>query len=73
MKQIQISTFSYKGQDFDVLVNKNKISYIFELYGERYGNAVEVKGRKKQDIVNAAMSLLLNFIETYDAVIEKGN
>jgi hypothetical protein len=71
MKQINISTFTYKGQDFDVLVHKNKISYIFELNGERYGNAVEVKGRKKEDVVNASMNLLLNFIETYEAATGK--
>lgn len=69
-KQTQISTFSYKGQDFDVLVHKNKISYIFEKNGNRYGNAVEVKGRSKLDLVNGTMNLLINFIDTYDATNE---
>ena len=66
-KHIQISTFNYKGQDFDVLVNKNEISYIFELGDTRYGNKVRIASKKRLDTVNAVMNLLINFIETYEA------
>lgn len=70
MKPIQLSTFTYKDQDFDVLVHKNKISYIFQVGNERYGNAVEVKGRTKRDVVDAAFNLLINFIESYEKTKE---
>lgn len=63
---IQISTFSYKGQDIELLYAKGKISYVFDIGGKRYGNSVKVEGRKHQDIVNAAFALSINFIETYE-------
>jgi len=70
-KHIQISTFTYREQDVDVLVHKNKISYIFEMKGNRYGNAVEVKGKSRRATVDACFNLLLNFIETYEAASKK--
>lgn len=63
----KISTFSYKGQDIEVLFHKGKISYVFEIAGKRYGNAVRVDGRTKLDTINAAFALIINFIETYEA------
>jgi len=63
----QISTFTHNGQDIEVLYHKGKISYVFELKGKRYGNAVKVQGRKKLDVVNAAFALIINYLETYDA------
>ncbi len=69
MKKITtISTFTYKGQDFDVLLHKNKLSYIMEVNGERYGNAVEVQGRTKKAVADATCNLLINLIDTYDAI-----
>lgn len=61
-----ISTFTYKGQDIEILYYKNKISYVFEIDGRRFGNAVNVEGKKATDIINASFALILNFIETYD-------
>lgn len=72
MKTTTISQFVYKGQDIDVLVNKGKISYMFEYKGGRYGNGVKVKGRTQQAVVDAAFNLLINLMETYDAVCKKG-
>lgn len=66
-KHIQLSTLTFKGQDFDILVHKGKISYIFEKGGFRYGNAVQIKGRSHRDVVDAAFNLLINMIETYEA------
>ena len=61
----RISTFTHDGQDIEVLYNKGKISYVFDIGGKRYGNAVKVQGRKSQDIINAVFALLINYLETY--------
>ena len=66
-----ISTFSYKGQDIDVLYVKGNMSYVFEKWGERFGGAVKVEGKSIRDIMNATACLLIQFIETYDAVEKK--
>ncbi len=48
-------------------MNNGKISYIFEIKGKRFGNAVKVDGRKKLDLVNAVFALLLNYLETRES------
>lgn len=65
-KQIQISTFTHNGQDVEVLYNKGKISYVFDIGGKRFGNSVKVEGRKALDIVNASWALIINYLETYE-------
>lgn len=71
MKQTEISTLTYKDQDFDVLVHKGKVSYIFEIGDKRYGNAVTLKGKKTKDTVVSVFALLVNLIETYDAAAKR--
>lgn len=66
----QISTFTHNGQDIEVLYHKGKISYVFEVKGKRYGNAVKVDGKKKLDVVNAAFALIINYLETYAKAVE---
>lgn len=66
-KITQLSTFTYKGQDFDVLINNGAISYIFEIGSERYGNKVVLKSKKTKDIVDGVFNLIINFIDTYEA------
>ncbi len=68
----RISTFTYDGQDIEVLYHKGKISYIFDIGGKRYGNAVKVDGRKNLDLINACIALIINFMETYAKVKEAG-
>lgn len=62
-----ISQFSHNGQDIEVLLNRGKVSYVFDIGGKRYGNAVKIAGRKKQDIVDACFALIINYLETYEA------
>lgn len=64
-KPTNISTFTHEGQDVEVLYHKGKISYIFDIGGKRYGNAVKVEGRRALDIVNASFALIINYLETY--------
>jgi hypothetical protein len=63
-----ISTFTYKGQDIDVLYVKGNLSYVYEIKGKRYGNAVKAEGKSIRDIMNATAALVLNFIEQYETV-----
>ena len=65
----QISTFTFNGQDIDVLyVPKIKeLSYIFEHKGQRYGNAVKIEGAGVLPVMRATMCLLINYIETKEA------
>ncbi len=67
-KGTNISTFTHNGQDVDFLFHKGKISYIFEIKGKRYGNAVKIAGTTKRDIVDAAFALIINYLETYAAI-----
>lgn len=62
-----ISQFTYKEQDIDVLFDKGKLSYIFERKGKRFGNMVKVDGRNKLALIQAAIALVFNAIETIDA------
>lgn len=63
----KISTFTHNGQDIEVMYHKGKISYVFEIAGRRYGNAVAVKSTKAMDIVDASFNLLINYFETNEA------
>ena len=64
---IKVSTFTHKDQDIEVLFDRGKISYVFEIGDKRYGNAVKVDGRKRKDIVDAVFALIINYLETYEA------
>lgn len=64
----KVFTFTHKGQDIDVLYNKGKIAYTFEVAGKKYGGAVKVEGRKQQDLINATFALLINYLETKEAI-----
>ena len=70
-KHISLSTHTLNGNDFDVLVHKGKISYIFQIGNERYGNAVKPKTRSTRDVVDASLNLLINYLETYEAATKK--
>lgn len=44
------------------------ISYVFEIRGKRYGNAVKTQGKSIRDVMNATACLIIGFIEQYDKV-----
>lgn len=70
-KETHVLTFSCQGQDFDILINNGKISYLFEYKGERYGNAVKIDRRSTESIIKASFNLFINYLETYAAVLKK--
>ena len=67
MSKTYISTFTYKGQDVDVLYANGTLSYVFEVKGKRYGNAVKAEGKSIRDIMNATAVLVINYIETFES------
>ena len=63
-----IQTFTYNGQDVEVIYHRGEIKYVFEVGDKRYGNAVKVGGKKTpHDIVAASFALIINFLETKHA------
>lgn len=69
--QTYISEFEYKGQIINLLYTKGNISYIFEHKGERYGGAVKVTGKSIRDIMNATACIVINYLDTREAVEAK--
>lgn len=66
-----ISQFEYKGEILDVLYTGGILSYVFERKGQRYGKAVKTQSKSIRDVMNATMALLINYIETREAVDSK--
>ena len=65
---MKISTFTYKGIDVDVSYNNKNIAYTFEKDGNTYGGKVKLEKRGIMDIVSATFLLLLNALETHEAL-----
>lgn len=69
--QTTISTFTHNGQDIEILLNKGTIGLVFDIAGKRYGANAKIQGTSKLDIMNACFSVIINYLETYDAVKRK--
>lgn len=67
-----ISTFTYKGQDIDVTYRNSYLAYSFEKDGNAYGLKVKVTKRGVLDIASVTFQLILNAVETLEA-LEKQN
>lgn len=68
MAKTYISQFDYKGQTVDLLYANGQISYVFEIKGKRYGNAVKAQGKSIRDVMNATAALVINYVETLEKV-----
>lgn len=68
MAKTYISQFDYKGNTVDVLYANGQLSYVFEIKGKRYGNAVKSQGKSIRDIMNASAALVINYVETLDKI-----
>ncbi len=71
MSKTYISTFTHKAQDIDILYANKRLSYIFELKGERYGGAVKVEGKSIQNIMSAVACLIIHYLESREAIEKK--
>lgn len=67
---MQISTFTYKGQDIEVTLNNGFLAYALSYNGQSYGAKVKLPSRKTKDVVDHTFNLLLNAIETYEQLNE---
>lgn len=67
-----ISQFTHKGQEIEVLYHKGELRYIFEVKGKRYGGAVKAQGKSIQDIMNATAALIIQYLDTREAVEVSG-
>lgn len=67
-----ISQFTHKGQEIELLYYRGKISYVFNWKDKRFGNAVKCDSKSIKDIMNATACLIINYLETREAVEHDG-
>lgn len=65
-----ISTFELGGKSIDMTYKSKQIAYTFDHNGQKYGNSVIVKSKKIEDVMNATFLLLVNALETLEAIKE---
>ncbi len=65
---MKISQFTFEGITVDLTYNKGFVAYTFEKDGQPYGNKVKTESHKTEDIMGATALLVLNFIETKQAL-----
>ena len=70
---MKISTFTLKDRDIDVTLRNKKLSYTFQHGGNNYGGAVVLESTKQMDVVNATFLLLINALETIEAISNENN
>lgn len=63
-----VSLFEYKGTEINVIIKNGFLGYTFEKDGKTYGNKVKLEKRDTQHIASVAFLLVLNLVETYEAV-----
>lgn len=69
---MEVYQFQVKDQQIDMTYKNGFISYVFEKGGKSYGQKVKVSKRGIMDLVSIASLLVINAIETIEA-LEQGN
>ncbi len=64
----EISQFTFKDVDVNLVFRNEMIGYTFEKDGKTYGQKVKPKDKSAQAIASATFLVLLNFVETLEAV-----
>jgi hypothetical protein len=64
----QIHTVVLDGLPINLMVDKNAIGYNFEFDGKQFGNRVDLKSKKQIDIISATALLLINALDTRNAL-----
>jgi len=64
---MEVLTFSYKGQEINVTNRNGFVAYTVNMKGETYGQKIPVS-RKQTEIISATALLIINAIETIDAI-----
>lgn len=70
---MHISTFTLNGLDIEMTYHNKSIAYTFTKDGQPYGYKIELPSRKVMDIVAATSLLLINALETRDALTQIDN
>lgn len=70
---MNISTFTFKGIDIEVTLNKGLLAYVFTVDDKKYGNALKPASKKTMDIANTCFLLLTNAIESIEALNQDEN
>jgi len=63
-----ISQFKYKEREFDFLIDKGFIGYSFKDGDKCYGHKLPLTSKKAVDIMNVTALLVINAIETAEAL-----
>lgn len=63
-----ISQFTFKDVDVNLIFRNGMIGYTFEKDGKTFGQKVRPAGRSAQEIASATFLILVNFVETLEAV-----
>lgn len=70
---MKINIITYKDQDIELSLEKGNLTWLMETKGQRYGNAVELKSKKSDELVGAVASIVSNAILTYEELMNKSN
>jgi hypothetical protein len=70
---MKINIITYKDQDIELSLEKNKLTWLMEIKGQRFGNAVELKSKKSDELIGTVASIVSNAILTYEELIKKSN
>lgn len=69
---MNISTFTYKDISIDITYNKGYLAYSFFYEDAPYGYKIKLEKKKIIDVASATALLVLNIIETYEALHATG-
>lgn len=70
---MKINIITYKDQDIEISLGKNKLTWLMEIGKERYGNSVELKSKKSDELIGTIATIVANAILTYEELINKKN
>lgn len=69
----KISILTLKGQDINLLASRGQIGYSMNIKGKDYGAKFPLLSRKTQDVATAVLLLLINALETMEALNNENN
>ncbi len=65
---MNILSFQHEDLLIEVTHGNKKIAITFEHEGKRYGNSVNLKTKKTEEIISATFLLFCNVVETYKTI-----
>lgn len=68
---MNVYQIEYKNIIIDISVNKTEIRFNFKYEDKNYGNAIILENKKTETIVSKTALMILNAVETYEALTTK--